>query len=90
MVKPKEATGPRLCSGKLPEVTQRNWQEEAAEWRDEAVRANAALAIALTSRDMFRSQLEKAIQLLHMLDRTEARHPDVAVFLNEFSEFIEA
>jgi hypothetical protein len=34
--------------------------------------------------DKARSDLARAIQLLHMLDDQDARHPDVAAFLDEY------
>lgn len=37
----------------------------------------------LAENDALRARLSRAIELLHMLDRADARHPDVAAFLQE-------
>jgi hypothetical protein len=44
-------------------------------YQDSAISAEEMLRAA-------RQQLSRAVSLLHMLDRAEARHPDVAAFLD--------
>lgn len=50
----------------------------------EAVRRASELPGLTATLDEIRHYLGRAVRLLHMLDRQDARHPDVAEFLDEY------
>ena len=60
----------------IPDLLVMDWIAEAPEHVD----------ALLAEIDALRARLSRAIELLHMLDHADARHPDVAAFLQEVEQ----